>query len=519
MPFEKLVEEINPQRNLSRSPFFQVMMVLENAKQEDLEISRLDVKGMGGQTGVAEFDLTLHLTEGAEGIWGVLEYSHDLYERETVKRIARHFERALEEIVKDPEQSIREIGLMSEAEKRHIVKDWNKTKREYIEARLVHEMFAEQAKRKPEMIAVKGEQGELSYRELDRRSNQLAHCLRLRGVGPEDLVGVCSERSAEMVIAILGILKAGASYAPIDPTYPRQRVEYILKDARVKLLLTQERLLGQLGAHDQEIVCVDKDWDQISKYSAEYPVSRVSAEGLAYVIYTSGSTGVPKGVAMVHRALANLIRWQLDHPEFSSPPRTLQFSSPSFDVSFQEIFATWCGGGTLVLIDEETHRDSLRLWGVLREEAVERLYLPFVALQQLAEAAEIDGAGDLSLRRIITAGEALKLTPPIGNMLGRITDCILENQYGPTESHVVTSYSLPRSTAEWVKKLPPIGRPIANTEIYILDSRMEPVPVGVVGDLYIGGESLARGYLNRPVETGQRFVPNPFSERPAPAST
>src|SRR5262245_15590506 len=204
---------------------------------------------------------------------------------------------------------------------------------------------------------------------------------------------------------------------------------------------------------------------------------------------------------MVHRALTNLIWWQLDHPPFSSPLRTLQFSSLSFDVSCQEIFATWLAGGSLVLIDEETHRDPVRLWDTLRGEAVERLFLPFVALQQMAEAADFVEAGEVSLRRIVTAGEALKLTPPIEEMLGRLANCILENQYGPTESHVVSAYSLPQSTAQWLKNLPPIGRPISNTQIYIVDSRMNPAPVGVIGDLHIGGTALARGYLNHPAQT------------------
>jgi amino acid adenylation domain-containing protein len=261
------------------------------------------------------------------------------------------------------------------------------------------------------------------------------------------------------------------------------------------------------------MICLDEEWEEMEEESNVDLEVEMDWESPAYVIYTSGSTGKPKGVAMVHRALTNLIQWQLGHPPSSSPLRTLQFSPLSFDVSFQEIFATWCAGGSLVLIDEETHRDPVQLWKSLHGYEIERLYMPFVALQQLAETAEIIESADVSLRRIITAGEALKLTPVIEKMLSRLRDCVLENQYGPTEGHVVTSYSLPQATEQWVKKLPPIGRPISNVGIYILDDTMNPAPIGVIGDLYIGGSALSRGYLNEPMQTAEKFIPDPFCQR------
>jgi amino acid adenylation domain-containing protein len=262
------------------------------------------------------------------------------------------------------------------------------------------------------------------------------------------------------------------------------------------------------------VICLDEDYGETAEGSRENFGVEMDWECPAYVIYTSGSTGRPKGVAMVHRALTNLIRWQINQLPLSSSWRTLQFSSLSFDVSFQEIFSTWCAGGELALIDEETRRDPVRLWEVIREEGVERLYLPFIALEQLAESAEMEEMSEVNLRRIITAGEALKLTPALERLMSRMSECVLENQYGPTEAHVVSYYPVPQATAEWDKKLPPIGRPIANARLYILDKGMEAAPIGVIGDLYIGGMALARGYLNQPAQTSERFMPNPFNESP-----
>jgi amino acid adenylation domain-containing protein len=329
------------------------------------------------------------------------------------------------------------------------------------------------------------------------------------------VVGICGERSVEMLVGLLGVLKAGGAYLPLDPAYPQERLSFMLKDSGVEALLTHMSIAARFSQYEGRLIYLDKDWNEVEEESGVNLEVEMDWESPAYVIYTSGSTGKPKGVTMVHRALTNLIQWQLGHPPRSSPLRTLQFSSLSFDVSFQEIFATWCAGGRLVLIDEETHRDPVRLWEALSEGEVERLYLPFVALQQLAEAAERLELADAGLRRIITAGEALKLTPPIEKMLGRLTDCQLENQYGPTEGHVVTSYNLPQASEQWIKKLPPIGRPISNTEIYILDGRMNPAPIGVVGDLYIGGSALARGYVGEPSPTAEKFIPDPYGKRPA----
>jgi len=277
----------------------------------------------------------------------------------------------------------------------------------------------------------------------------------------------------------------------------------------VPVLLTQARLAGSLPESEAEVVCLDADWGVIAAESADDLEGGAGPQDLAYVIYTSGSTGVPKGVAMPHRPLVNLLWWQSRDTALGRAARTLQFASLSFDVSFQEMFSTWYAGGELVLIAEEVRRDPAALLRLLRDEAVERLFLPFVALQQLSEVGDADAVVPTSLREVVTAGEQLQVTRQVASLFGRLQDCTLDNHYGPTESHVVTAYRLRGGPGEW-EVLPPIGRPIANAEIYILDAYRQPVPVGVAGELHIGGECLARGYLNRPELTAERFIAHPF---------
>ncbi|MHC0068971.1 non-ribosomal peptide synthetase, partial [Nostoc sp. UIC 10890] len=321
------------------------------------------------------------------------------------------------------------------------------------------------------------------------------------------------ERSLEMVVGLLGILKAGGAYVPLDPNYPQERLAFMLEDAQVSVLLTQHSLLDRLPQHQASQVFLDTDWQMISQSSQDNLISGVQATNLAYVIYTSGSTGKPKGVALNQLALCNLILWQLQNNTISTGAKTLQFAPISFDVSFQEMFTTWFSGGTLFLITEELRRDTSALLGFLQEKAVERLFVPFVALQQLAEVAIGGELVNSHLREIITAGEQLQMTPAISQWLSKLNDCTLHNHYGPSESHVIITFTLNNSVETW-PLLPPIGRPIANTQIYILDKYLQPVPVGVAGELHIGGISLARGYLNRPELTQQRFIPNPFSTDP-----
>ena len=388
--------------------------------------------------------------------------------------------------------------------------EWSDTARDYPRDRCVHELFEEQAARTPDAVAVIFDGERMSYRELNARANRVAHHLRRLGVKAETRVALFVERSLEALVGLLGVLKAGGAYVPLDPMYPRDRLAYMLQQSRASVLLTQRRLLASLDEHEVATVCLDDPCPGGAEEEMDLPC-QTTEENLAYVMYTSGSTGRPKGVAMPHGPLVNLVSWQLGESEVGAEARSLQFTSLSFDVSFQELFSTWCSGGTLVLVSESLRCDPEALLRLLNTQGVVRLFLPIVALQQLAEAAQDnEELTPCNLQEIITAGEQLRITPALATFVQRCGNCTLTNQYGPTECHVVTSFRLTGRPSSW-ETLPPIGRPIANVRIHIVDSDFHPVPVGVAGELYIGGDCLARGYLHAADLTAERFVPDPFS--------
>jgi len=314
------------------------------------------------------------------------------------------------------------------------------------------------------------------------------------------------------MIGLLGVLKAGGAYVPLDPNYPKDRLTFMLEDAQPRVLLTQESLLDRLGKHNVETLRMDKNWDVIARENMQNPINETTGDDLAYVIYTSGSTGKPKGVAMTRRSLSNIIEWQLQSSKVGAT-RTLQFASLNFDVSFQEIFSTWLAGATLVLVSEQVRRDASQLWQLLVQEKVERIFLPFIALQQLAEVADSRELTNTALSEVITAGEQLRITARIARLFERLAICSLQNQYGPSESHVVTAHTLTGLPDTW-PRLPPIGRPVSNAQIYIFDPYLHLVPPGVPGELSIGGEALARGYYNHPELTAEKFLPNPLATSP-----
>ncbi|HEV3050065.1 MAG TPA: amino acid adenylation domain-containing protein, partial [Longimicrobium sp.] len=414
----------------------------------------------------------------------------------------------LEEVAADADVRLSRLALMQDAERRQVVAEWNATDAEYPQ-RCAHELFAAQADRTPDAVALRHAVGCLTYAELEDRANRLARHLRRLGVGPDVRVGLCLERGPELMVGVLGILKAGGAYVPLDPAYPAERLAYMLKDSAARVLLTQASLVERLPADGATVVRLDADAAEIERESGERLRVRVGPENLAYVIYTSGSTGRPKGVAMPHRPLVNLLAWQEGAGHAPAGAVTLQFTSISFDVSFQEIFATWCAGGTLVLTSEEIRADAPRLARLLEAERIERLFLPFVALQNLAEASVELGIAPASLREVITAGEQLRVTEPIRRWFARMPGCVLVNQYGPSETHVVSARLLEGEPADW-PLLPSIGAPVANTRLYVLNQHLEPAPIGVPGELLLGGDAVARGYLERPGLTAERFVPDPF---------
>jgi amino acid adenylation domain-containing protein len=512
LPFERLVEMLQADRSLSYHPLFQVMFVLQNAPKSELRLAGLTLRNLETDSGTAKFDLTLSISEKPDGsLAGSLEYNTTLFESDRIKRMLQHFEMLLAGIVAEPEQPLSNLPLLTPAEKDQLLNEWNRTEIDYASPPVTHELFEAQVDCTPNNIAVVFEGQQLTYAELDARANQIAWYLRTMGVGPDVPVGIMMERSIEMVVGMLGILKAGGAYVPLDPVYPVERLSFMLQDGQARVLVTQTSLSDRLSMPDIHVVCLDRDHDVIATQSAERQVTGVVGDNLAYVIYTSGSTGKPKGIGLGHAALANLIQWH--YSVLSCGTKTLQFASLSFDASFHEIFSTWCSGGTLYILPESVRADVAGLVHFVSDNAIEKVILPVVLLQQMAEKYNSQPQLLAGVRELITTGEQLQITTPIIDLFEQLDDCSLHNHYGPSESHVVTSYTLSKDPATWASH-PAIGQPISNTQIYILDQFMNPVPVGAPGELYIAGVALARGYINRPDVTAEKFIPNPFSSEP-----
>jgi amino acid adenylation domain-containing protein len=495
-------------------PLFDSILVFENLPVEtssqqtssDL-IIRAD-RGVGSRT---SYPLTMIVNPGSElSIQAI--YDRGRFDAESIRRLLRHFNLLLEQFAAASQRSLAEISLLDAAEANQILHEWNNTSSEFV-SEPVHKKVERQARETPNAVAVANDNQTLTYDELNRRANQLARLLQRKAVCAEQCVALCLEPSIEMVIGLLAILKAGAAYLPIDAEFPANRINFILADASVKLILTTDAVMPALAACDIESISIDGQCDEISQMDPAQPEVAVHPENLAYVIYTSGSTGNPKGVSMAHVTLANLLDWQQREYPLRTKTRVLQFSAFTFDVCFQEMFSTWVGGGTLVLTTKDVRRDPSALWKLIQQESVERIFLPFVALQQLAQAAEANPGLGTSLKEIFTAGEQLEMTPSVESLMRRLPAARLHNHYGPTESHVVSAFTVPSSESDRTR-FPPIGRPIANTQIYLLDQELAPVPAGVRGELYIGGISLSRGYQQRPDLTADRFVPNPFTDEP-----
>jgi amino acid adenylation domain-containing protein len=496
---------------------FETLFVFENYPRDPTGVDRnvaLRRRGLEISQACAfertNYPLTAIVGPGSELVLQ-LAYETQHFEAATIERMLDHWKNLLEGIAANPERRIGDPPLLSEAEHRQVVVEWNRTQAGDPRQLCAHAWFAEKVEHTPDWIAVEGDGKLLTYRELNRRANQLAHHLREAGVGPEVRVAICLQRSPEMVVAILAVLKAGGAYVPLDPAYPKERLAFMIRDAQVSLLLTQARLRSVLPQCGGAVVFLDDDAVAIASEDEGNPVATAALDNLAYVVYTSGSTGQPKGVMMTHRCLCNLLGWQLQDPSFSPRGRTLQFTSICFDVSFQEIFSTWLSGGTLVMIPDEVRCDSARLRRFLGEHRIERLFLPYIPLRELAEVTDREESFPVSLREVITAGEQLRVTSGLTSWFRRLGGCTLQNQYGPSESHVVTAFRLEGTPEDW-PVLPPIGRPISNSRIYVLDSELRPVPIGVPGELHIGGTSLARGYLDRPDSTAERFIPDPFGD-------
>lgn len=512
IPFEHVVEALQPERSLSRNPIFQVMFALQTAPKGELQLSGLVTTLETEIYEFSMFDLMLSLEERSDQIVGALNYATDLFDRDTAERWMRSFVELLREMTGDARRELGELSILTPDDRSLVVDRFNATSAEYPTGKLVHELFEEQVARTPQAPAVEHEEHSLTYADLNAQANQLAHYLRQHGVGRDQPVAICLPRGFDMVVGLLAILKAGGAYVPLDPNYPRERLQRMLEDSAPTVLLTSRQLRELLPDTSTQVVDVAAVQPDIAGRSVDNPGAEgMTAENLVYVIFTSGSTGRPKGTAMSHGAMANLIEWHR-HTLPGEGQRVLQFAALSFDVAFQETFTTLCTGGTLVLLDEWVRRDARVLAEFLAARSVDRAFLPPLMLQSLAEHTQsLRGAGH-ELRDIICAGEQLRITPEITRFFQRARDCRLHNHYGPTETHVVTALQLSGDPVDW-PALPTIGRPIANTQIYIVDERRQPLPVGVTGEVYIGGAGVAREYLGQPELTSERFVRDPFSHQ------
>jgi amino acid adenylation domain-containing protein len=495
VPFERLVEELRVERSLAQTPLFQAMFVLDTGESDRgaLRLGDVDARPLGADLGTEKFDLTLGVTDTGEQLQGGISYRTDLWDGETVERMLGHLTALLEGLAATPERPVAALPLLGAVEKKQVLEEWNATERPYPAGLRVHDLFHAQVARTPEAVAVSWRGERLTYAELDRRANRLAHTLRRRGVGPEVRVGICMTRTPELLVALLAVLKAGGAYVPLDPAYPQERLGYMVEDAGISLVLTESRLTERLP-EGADVLVLDREQETIGRESDEAPESGTLPENLSHVIFTSGSTGRPKGVMIRHSSTVVLLHWMRENVTDTERSSVLFSTSINFDVSVAEIFGTLCWGGKLVLVE-----NALELPDV-QEEIVYASMVPSAAAELLRT-----GGIPASVRTLNLGGEALP--NPLAQALCALgTVERVGNLYGPTEDTTYSTYSLVERGSDLVF----VGRPVANTRAYILDAQLQPVPIGVIGELYLAGDGLARGYASRPDLTAERFVPNPF---------
>ena len=499
VPFDRIVKELNSVPDAARHPLFQISFVVSQPQTPEWNLSRIRISRVNLPSRTTEFDLTVRI--GIGGKFEItIEYALDLFHAATIERLVGHFETLLKAIAHDPDQRIADLPLLTEAERQQLLVEWNNTAVDYPEKDCcVHQLIQNQVERTPENVALDFEGQRLTYYDLNQRATRLAHFLRKKGVGPNVLVGMYSERSLDMVVSLLGILKAGGAYVPLDPSLPDERLDFIAKDAQLKVIVTIERLRARVEGLARECVCFDSDWAAISMESDGPSLSVTAPSDLAYVIHTSGSTGRPKGVCISHRALTNLLLSVRDRPGLSEKDALLAVTTISFDIAGLELFLPLVSGARCVLASKEASVDGQRLARLIEDSEVTVMQATPATWRLLLESGW-RGKKDL---RILCGGEALladlaqQLLPKVGSVW---------NMYGPTETTIWSTAKEVTSTKEPIS----IGRPIANTQVYVLDKNQQPVPLGVSGELYIGGDGLARGYLNLPELSSERFISNPF---------
>ncbi|MFP2932015.1 non-ribosomal peptide synthetase, partial [Pyxidicoccus sp. 3LG] len=499
LPFEEVVKALNPERSQGHAPLFQVKLVLQNQPTTTLEVPGLTLRGEAVEVGTSRLDLTLAVTETAQGLACSCEYRTDLFEAETIDRMVRHLGAVLEAAAARPDAPLSTLSVFSDEERHQVLREWNATERDFPREACAHHLFEAQAARTPGAVAVRFEGQSLTYAQLDARANQLAHHLRALGVRPEVRVVLCVERSLEMVVGILGILKAGGAWVPMDTRYPVERLMYMLRDCAAPVVVTTEAIADEMPAGSEQLVLLDADAAHLDARPVTPVESGAGADNLAYVIYTSGSTGRPKGTLLQHRGLCNTALNAVRAHRFRPDSRVLQYAAFGFDASVAEIFGALLAGATLVLAPRERLLPGTPLRTLLREESITAVTLTPAVLAQLEPE-------ELPLEVVISAGDAC--TPELVQRWGERL-CLL-NAYGPTEATVCATISAPLRPGD----RPTIGRPWDNVQVYILDRELQPVPAGIPGELCIGGVGLARGYLGNPELTAVKFIPHPFASRP-----
>jgi len=506
-PFHEVVKAVRPKLDLSRNPLFQI--VFSQQPETPRAYPGWDLRTEEVGNGRSKLDLIVVVDSREDKIFGPITYNPDLFDALTISQMIGHWETLLAQAVHEPEKSISELALLTEEERQRIVHDWNATHVDYPRRdQCLHQLIEAQVERSPEAIAVVFEDRKLSYRELDARANALAHRLRRMGVGPEDLVGLYMQRSEDMVIALLGILKAGGAYVPLDTDCPVKRLLNMIEDCSPKVILTQQALFAQLASSTAEVMCLDADRAWLAEEPQTNPQVVTSPPNLCYAIYTSGSTGRPKGVLNTHLGVVNRLLWMQDAYQLSPSDRVLQKTPYTFDVSVWEFLWPLMTGACMVLARPDGHKDFAYLVDLIQRERITTLHFVPTVLGAFLQSDGVERC--VSLKRVICSGEALTLDLQQRFFLRCKAE--LHNLYGPTEAAVdVTAW---RCSPDEQSATVPIGRPIANVRIYILDRNMQPVPAGVPGELHIGGIALARGYLNRPELTAEKFVPDPFAGEP-----
>ncbi len=508
LPFEKLVEELNPGRQQNQTPLFQIAFALQNVPRHPLALDGLTATPLELKSITAKFDIFAAFVERERELTLRIEYRAELFDGTTIERIAAHFQQLLESVIADPDQKISSLLLLTYAERHQLLVEWNNTRADYPKDKCIHELFEAQAEKTPDVDAVVFEAQRLTYRELNHEANQIAWHLRKAGFGANALVGICMERSSKMVAGLIGILKAGGAYVPLDPSYPKERLGFMLDDTQAGIVLTDKVSRKSLPLTSARVICLDEDREEIESEAGNNPDSISTADGLAYVIYTSGSTGMPKGVEVRHRGVVRLL-FGVDYAQLDRAQTLLQLASISFDAATFEVWGALLHGGRCILFPGNMSNGK-ELGEVLKKHQITTLWLT-AALFNIVINEEPQALSDV--KQLLIGGEVLSL-PHVRKGLAQLPNTLIINGYGPTESTTFACcYRIPRQLDDNLPSIP-IGKPIANTEIYILDSHLNPVPIGVAGELHIGGDGLARGYLNRPDLTTEKFIPNPFGNDP-----